>query len=82
MKQSNPPKQPVIADLFAEDDLAAKFKIVPEALTNRGEIPDLDSDSPATDIEAFRALERVGFEPLFEADKDTVQTVSEADRFR
>ena len=79
VKMSNPPKKPLITDLFAEDDLAAKFKIVPEALANRGEVPDLDSDSPATDIEALRALERVGFEPLFEADKNVVEIVPKAD---
>ena len=42
------------------------------------ELPDLDSDSPAADIEALRALERVGFEPFFEADKNIVQSFARA----
>ena len=79
VKWSNPPKQAVVSDLFDEDDLATKFKIVPEAMTNRLEVPDLDSDSPATDIEALRALERVGFEPFFEADKNVVEIVPDDD---
>ena len=80
VKWSSPPKQAVVSDLFdLEEDLATKFKIVPEAMTNRLEVPDLDSDSPATDIEALRALERVGFEPFFEADKNVVEIVPDDD---
>jgi hypothetical protein len=73
VKSSNPPKTPIRNDLFAEEDLAKTFNIVEQAMTNRHEVPDLDPDSPATDVEELRALERVGFEPFSTADKDIVQ---------
>ena len=59
-----------------------EVQVVPEVTGNRGEVPDLDSDSPATDVEALRALERVGFEPLFPADKNVVEIVPEVDPAR
>lgn len=77
VKASNPPKTAVQNDLFAEDDLAKKFKIPEEVMANREALPELDSDSPAADIEALRALEEIGFEPFFRADKNIVEHTPE-----
>jgi hypothetical protein len=72
VKASNPSKTAFRNDLYAEEDLATTFKIPEQALINRRELPELDSDSPGADIEALRALESVGFEPFFKADKNIV----------
>jgi hypothetical protein len=77
VRASNPPKTAVRDDLFAEDDLAKKFRIPDEVMTNRDALPDIDADSPAADIEALRALERVGFEAFFKADKNIVEHTPE-----
>jgi hypothetical protein len=73
VKASNPPPAAIQNDLFAEEDLVKKFAIPAEAIVSRDALPELDSDSPAADIEALRALERAGFEPFFSADKDIVE---------
>ena len=73
VKVSNPPAKPVRNDLFAEDDLAKKFKIPGKVMAARAALPELDFDSPALDVEALRALEKVGFEQFFRADKNIVQ---------
>jgi len=72
VKSSNPSKKPVENDLYLEEDLVKTFKLPEVALTNRRELPELDSDSPGADTEALRALESVGFEPFFQADKNIV----------
>jgi hypothetical protein len=76
VKSSNPPKTPIRTDLFAEEDLAKTFGIenaVKKENRHKVPLPDLDPDSPATDVEELRALQRVGFEPFLTADKDIVQ---------
>lgn len=77
VQASNPPPAPVQADLFAEEDLAKKFGIPEPAMTERTALADIDPDSPAADIEALRALERVGFERYFSAEKTTPERTPE-----
>src|SRR5262249_43487321 len=62
-------------DLFLspDEDLAKGFKIPDEVMVKRDAPPELDADSPATDIETLRALEKVGFEPFFSTEKNIVE---------
>jgi hypothetical protein len=69
IKQSSPPSKPVQEDLFAEVDLVKRLRISAESVTARRPLGDLPSDSPYTDIEELRALERQGRERLFVVEK-------------
>ena len=75
VRSSNPSTWHLQTDLFDEEDLAEKLKIPDEAIINRTELPDLDPDSPGADIEELRALEKVGFEKFFSADKTVIERV-------
>ncbi|NJD06133.1 MAG: hypothetical protein FIA97_06500 [Methylococcaceae bacterium] len=78
VKSSNPTTWPLQTDLFDEEDLAEKLQISDEAINNRTELPEFDPDSPGADVEALRAIERIGFEKFFEADKAVIERLPES----
>lgn len=64
-------------DLFAEEDLWEKFR-PGEGLPTRGAaVPELEPDSPYTDLEELRALESQGLEEYFTTDKSIFEPAEE-----
>ncbi len=79
VKSADPPATPAQNDLFAEERLGPKFRIPEEALVQRTKLPNLVPDSPYTDLEELRTLERIGFAPFFSVEKHTFDPVKEKD---
>lgn len=79
VKSADPPATPAQNDLFAEERLGPKFKIPEEALVQRTNLPNLEPDSPYTDLEELRTLDRIGFAPMFSVEKHTFDPVKDTD---
>lgn len=79
VKASDPPAVAVKADLFAEENLAKRLKIADAVLADRREPTELDPDSPYTDPDDLRALEKAGLERFFSTDKFTFDAPAPTD---
>jgi hypothetical protein len=75
VKSSNPLTVTIQEDLFAEEDLVKKLKIPDELIADRNLATDIESDSPYTDIEELRKLEKLGLERFFSTDKVSLEPV-------
>ncbi|WP_411727282.1 hypothetical protein [Methyloglobulus sp.] len=73
VKVSHPTLSTFQNDLFAEENLWEKLGRELDELNDRNAGPQLEADSPFTDLEELRQLQRQGLEPFFSTDKATLE---------
>ena len=79
VKVSHPSLTAFQTDLFKEENLWQKLGRSLDELADRGVGPELEADSPFTDLEELRQFQRQGLEPFFSADKIELEVEEDDD---